>query len=136
MISTVELFAYIISGLAYDSFKGKQTIKIFVMSYIICLVGAIGIVVNDKEKLPYMDMICNFIVKIGTASSYQSVYIANVLFPVVFASTTFGICCMQGTIASMFSPYVYGLENDVPWYIFIGLSLLGLAFSLSLRDKS
>ena len=106
------------------------------MSYIICLVGAIGILVNNKEKLPYMDMICNFIVKIGTASTYQSVYIANVLFPVVFASTTFGMCCMQGAIASMFSPSVYGLGDNIPWYIFIGLSVLGLVCSISLRDKS
>ena len=136
VISTVELVAYIISGLAYDSFKGKSTIKVFVMSYIICLVGAIGILINDKEKLPYMDMICNFIVKIGTASSYQGVYIANVLFPVVFASTTFGICCMQGAIASMISPSVYELGDTIPWYIFIALSVLGIICSISLRDKS
>jgi hypothetical protein len=64
------------------------------MAYVICLLGAIGIIINDKEKFNYLDMIFNFIVKIGTASAFQGVYIANVLFPVVFASTTFGVCCM------------------------------------------
>ncbi len=81
-------------------------------------------------------MICNFIVKVGAASAYQGVYIANVLFPVVFASTTFGVCCMQGAIASMISPNIYGLGPIIPWYIFIVFSLIGLAASLCLRDKS
>lgn len=136
VISTVELFAYIISGLAYDWFKGKQTIKLFVLSFGICLAGSLGILANDREKLPYVDMACNFIVKFGIASCYQAAYIANVLFPIVFSSTTFGICCMVGAIAGVFSPNIYQLEVPYQWYVFIALSLLGLACSLALRDKS
>jgi hypothetical protein len=110
VISTVELFAYMISGFAYDWFKGKPTIKLFIMSFSICLVGALGILINDKDNFPIVDMICNFIVKFGIASCYQGVYIANVLFPIVFSSTTFGICCMFGAIAGVLSPNIYELE--------------------------
>lgn len=110
VISTVELFAYMISGFAYDWFKGKPTIKLFIMSFSICLVGALGILINDKDNFPIVDMICNFIVKFGIASCYQGVYIANILFPIVFSSTTFGICCMFGAIAGVLSPNIYELE--------------------------
>ena len=106
------------------------------MSFSICLVGALGILINDKDNFPIVDMICNFIVKFGIASCYQGVYIANVLFPIVFSSTTFGICCMFGAIAGVLSPNIYELEAPYQWYVFITLSVLGIACSLALRDKS
>ncbi len=136
VISTVELVAYIISGLAYDWFKGKQVKKLFLSSFTLCLFSAFGILLNDKENLPYVDMICNFLCKFGIASCYQGVYIANVLFPIVFASTTFGMCCMQGAIAGVLSPNVYQIDGDGPWYIFIGLACLGIVCTLLLKDKT
>ena len=58
----------------------------------------------------------------------------SILFPIVYSSSTFGICCMQGAIAGMISGYVYNLEGLMPWYIFIILSLVGILFALSLRE--
>lgn len=137
IISTVELIAYVLSGLAFDWFKGKQSTKLFIFSFSICIVGAIGIIINGLGKEPHVDMICNFICKFGIASCYQGVYLANILFPIVFASTTFGICCMNGAFAGLLSPYIYDPSGEkvYPWLIFIGLSLVGIIFALLLRDK-
>jgi len=69
-ISTIELFAYIVSAIAYDWFVGRQLTKMFVMSYVICLIGAAGIIIGDKNNKSYLDLISNFIVKFGIASAY------------------------------------------------------------------
>jgi hypothetical protein len=134
-ISTVELFAYIISALAFDWFKGRQTTKLFLFSFVICLVGSAGILFGNQTDLKYLDLVSNFTVKFGIASAYMGVYMTSVLFPIVYSSSTFGICCMSGAIAGMNSGYVYNLEGFLPWYIFIGLSFVGILFAVSLKGK-
>jgi hypothetical protein len=64
------------------------------MSYLICLIGASGIMFGDPLNLPYLDLVCNFIVKFGIASAYQGVYLTSYLFPIVYNNSSFGICCM------------------------------------------
>lgn len=108
-ISVVELFAYIIAGFFFDSVKTKKSTKLFIASYSICLVGGIGLLANDKDKAPYLDMIFNFTCKFGIASAYQGCYQSNILFPIVYASTTFGVCCMCGVISCLIAPFVYTL---------------------------
>jgi len=85
--------------------------------------------------LEYLDLVSNFIVKFGIASAYQGVYMTSILFPIVYSSSTFGICCMQGAIAGMISGYVYNLDGFLPWYIFIVLSFVGILFAVLLRDQ-
>ena len=109
MISTVELIAYIAAGILYDSVKSKKTTIVFVVSFAICIFGGAGLLVNDKQTLPYNDLIFNYICKFGIASAFQGVYLASELFPVAFASTTFGVCNLSGVISGFFSKYVYAL---------------------------
>lgn len=80
-------------------------------------------------------MSCNFICKFGIAAAYQGVYLANILFPIVFASTTFGVCCMMGSISGFFSSGVYSIDGTVPWFIFTALSTIGIICALMLREK-
>jgi hypothetical protein len=59
-----------------------------------------------------------------------------VLFPVIFASTTFGVCNMMGTISAFFSVDVYSsLQSITEWYLFAGLCVLGIITSLFLKEK-
>ncbi len=134
-ISTVELFAYIISALAFDWFRGRQTTKLFLFSFTFCLLGSAGIIFGNPTNMQYLDLISNFIVKFGIASAYQAVYMTSILFPIVYSSSTFGICCMQGAIAGMISSHVYALDGLLPWYIFIILCIVGILFAVTLRDK-
>lgn len=48
-ISTVELFAYIAAGLFFDRMKSKQTTKLFITAFSICLVGGTGLIATDKN---------------------------------------------------------------------------------------
>jgi len=108
-ISTVELIAYIAAGLFFDRMRSKQTTKLFVVAFGICLIGGTGLIATDRNRNPYVNLISNFICKFGIAAAYQNVYNANGLFPLVFASTTFGICCLMGALSAFFSEHVYNL---------------------------
>lgn len=107
-ITVVELFAYIIAGFAFEQFGSRSAAKLFVISFSISLVGAIGILTSDPVENPYLDLTYNYICKFGIAAAFQGVFLSTtVLFPIIFASTTFGICNMMGTISAFASVDVY-----------------------------
>ena len=49
-ISTVELFGYVAGGSLYESFKTRKVMKLFLVSYGLCLFGALGVIFNDPEE--------------------------------------------------------------------------------------
>ena len=49
-ISTVELFGYVAGGFLYESIKSRKVTKLFLVSYGLCLFGALGIIFNDPEE--------------------------------------------------------------------------------------
>ena len=136
-ISAVELVGYILGGLAFESFKVRPCIKLYVVSFAICFVGAIGILFNDEAEYPYLDMLMHFVAKIGIAMAFQAVYLANVLFPIVFSSTTFGICCMMGSTGvsiSITTIYDYFDTKYFAWSLYAGLSLLAIFLALLQKE--
>ena len=136
-ISFHEMLAYIAADYIFESFKTKKTTKLFLLSYTICLVGSITIMVNDEKEYPVIDMIGQFICKFGIACAYQGCYLATVLFPIIFASTTFGAGITMSSVSEFCSIYIiYDFETKWPWYVFIGSCLLGIICCLLLRDKN
>jgi hypothetical protein len=60
-----------------------------------------------------------------------------VLFPIIFASTTFGVCMMMDSLAAFCSIFIiYDFETKWPWWIFIGCCLLGMLCAALLKDKN
>jgi hypothetical protein len=49
-ISAVELFGYVAAGLYFDTLTSKPCTKLYVISYSICLLSAIGIIFNDEKE--------------------------------------------------------------------------------------
>lgn len=70
VISTIELVGYIVGSLVFETFRRKRCTYLYVLSYAICLIGAIGVLINDREEFPYVDMICNFFCKFGIAIAF------------------------------------------------------------------
>lgn len=134
-ISTVELCGYVTGGLLFESFKVKPCTKLYLVSYSVCLLGAIGLVCNDPVEYPILDMILNALCKFGVAMAFQGVYLANELFPIVFSSTTFGICCLMGSTAAFSSIWtIYDFETIYPYYIFIGMCCAGIICTLLVKE--
>jgi hypothetical protein len=99
-------------------------------------VGAICVITNDPEENPWFDLVANYLTKFGIAIGFQGVYLSNILFPIVFASSSFGVCAVFGSFASFLSiDIIYDFETNFPWFVFIGLSVLGICFALLLREK-
>ena len=112
-IATVETFGYIFASVIFEIFAKKKSTRTYLVSYAICLFGSIWIINNDKELRPDIDLACNFICKFGIASAFQTCFLTNDLFPIVFSSTTFGICSMMCSISSFFSIYeIYTKDGE------------------------
>ena len=130
-ISFVELASYIVAGIIFESMKVKRCTKLYVLAYSIGIVGAVGILLNNEQENPELDLFFNYVAKFGIGSAFQAVYLANVLFPIVFSSTTFGLCCMMASTASFFSIWeIYDFDDKQPWVVFVILSAVGIIFAL------
>lgn len=109
-ITIVELCSYIVADIAFEKIKHRPAIKLYIAGFAICLVGSIGILTNDITKHPWRDLGFNYLCKFGIAAAFQGCFLATtVLFPIIFASTTFGACNLFGTISAFFSVDMYGL---------------------------
>ena len=127
----MELFAYIAAGLLYETFKSKPCTKLYVISFVICIIGAVGVLTNDEKESPWADLFFDYLSKVGISMAFLGVYQANILFPIVFSSTTFGICAMMGSTASTISIFsIYSIEGKDGYWIFMGLCIVGIVFSL------
>ena len=69
-ISVVELVGYVVGGFVFESFKVKPATNLYLVSFIICTVGALGILLNDEVENPWLDLIFNFISKFGVAMAF------------------------------------------------------------------
>lgn len=135
-IATVELFGYIFAMLVYEYCKSKKSTRSYLVSYAICIVASTTLLANDKEAHPYIDLTMDFLAKFGIASAFQSAFLSNDLFPVVFSSTTFGVCSMMTSISSVLSVYeVYTQEGTSAWLLFLGLCIVGVTLCLLQREK-
>ena len=128
-IATVETFGYIFASVLFEVFKSKPTIKSYIVTWVITLAGAFWMIFNDSETYPYRDLASNYLIKFGIAAVFQTCFLSNDLFPIVFSSTTFGLCSMMCSISSVFSIYIIYEEMNPAvwvWHFFIVLSFVGL----------
>lgn len=94
--ASTELFAYIVAGYIYYKFGPR---KFFFVAYIIAAIGCIGILSVDQNVFKGLEMFFSYFGRFGISATYQGVYLANELFPIIFASTTFGVCNIFGGMA-------------------------------------
>ena len=136
-ITIVELVGYIVADLLFERVGRRPAAKLYCGGFVICLIGSIGILINDVKAHPYLDLMFNYICKFGIAIAFQAAFWATtVLFPIIFASTTFGACNMMGSISAFFSVDVYMVQNSSEWISFTVLSVIGIVLSLLLKEKN
>jgi len=112
-ITLVEFVGYIVADLLFERVGRRAAAKLYCLGFSISLICSLGILFNNDEVHPYLDLTFTYCCKFGIAIAFQAAFWAtNVLFPIIFASTTFGLCDMMGTISCFFSVDVYTLPND------------------------
>ena len=97
-LSTIEFLSYIVAGILYHKFKVK---KVLIGSFLFSMVGSLGICFSDKTEHPIWDLLFTLTAKAGISACYELVYMANDLFPLIFSSTSFGVCNMFAGIAQV-----------------------------------
>ena len=133
ILSTVELAGYIFAGVFYDRLGPK---KLFFISYVLSIVGGIGVLIANVSELYYMDMICTYLAKFAISSAYNGVYNANSLFPIFFSSTTFGVCNCFGGFAYIIGTFLLDLSENLNFILFITFSGIATLLSLFIKDTS
>ena len=103
ILAAIELVSYIISGILYDKLLGGRRKHVFTISYVVVLIGILTLMSIDAVNNPLSDLAATYIAKAGVSSAYQSIYLINSIFPVIFASTTFGLCNTFGGLSSILS---------------------------------
>ena len=75
------------------------------------MIGGIGILCSTTDAYhPFVEMAFAFISKFGISGAYQGIYMANSLFPVIFSSTTFGICNISGGSSQILAAHITNME--------------------------
>ena len=74
---------------------------------------------------------------LGTAATFGNLYIGHLdLFPVVFASTSMGICNIIARVITATAPVVAEIDEPTPEIIFTVLSICAVIISLFIRKKT
>lgn len=95
-----EVVAYIVSGALYNTIGTKIS---FIGSFVLAIVGSIFYIIfgaAHKSLIPVMILGAKF----GISGAFNLVYLANTLFPPIYAATTFGIFNIFARLASMLAP--------------------------------
>ena len=85
----------------------------------------------------YFVPFCLFLMNSGTSASFGNLYIGHMdLFPVVFSSTSMGICNILARFTTIFAPMLAEVKEPVPEIIFTILCGVALTVSLFIRNKT
>ncbi|CDW82353.1 solute carrier family member 5 [Stylonychia lemnae] len=130
--SVSEVTAYIISGALYETIGTKVS---FVSSFCIAIVGSIFYIIfgtTAKNLVPVMVLGSKF----GVSAAFNLVYLANTLFPPIYASTTMGFFNAFARLASMLAPQFAEFDRPIPMIIFCIMAGLACVFSFFLRTQA
>ena len=129
--SVSEVTAYLVSGALYEKIGTKVS---FVGSFIIAAIGSIFLItLGDTYKLFVPLMVLGS--KFGISGSFNVVYLANGMFPPIYASTTFGVCNFFARLASMFAPPFAEFPKPLPMIIFCIMASVAGVVAMFLRTE-
>ncbi len=69
-MATIEFIGYIFADLIFERLGYRQCTKLFVISFIMSIIIGIGMIINDAEKNPTMDIILTYVGKFFIAIGY------------------------------------------------------------------
>lgn len=116
----------------YEKYNAR---RFFFGSYILAAVSASLILINNDEDSQYYEMVMSFIARFAISCTYQGIYLSNNLFPIVFASTTFGVCNFFAGLAGLFSfEVLLKLDDSLAISLFIVFSIAGSIVAIFLKE--
>eukprot|EP00347_Sterkiella_histriomuscorum_P019689 403340662 len=128
--SVSEVIAYILSGAFYMYIGFRIS---FLVSFIIAIIGSLFYVIFKNTASNALISVMILGSKFGISASFNLVYLANSLFPPLYASTVMGLCNMFARVASMIAPQIAEVEGPVPMILFCIFAGVAAVLSLFIR---
>ena len=93
--------------------------------------------VGTSEEYKMMVAACVVLVAYGTYGSLLSLYISHPsFFPVVFRTTTLGVCNVGGRICAILAPLIAELPEPFPQKTLLIISLTAFIVSFFIEEKT
>ena len=110
----------------------KMGIRVcLITSFLVSMVSSI-LLIFFEDSGHYVLLII-LATKFGISSCFSAVYLANSLFPPLYASTTMGFCNFLARLVSMIAPPFAEFDKPVPMILFGTLCLGAAGVSIFLR---
>lgn len=126
-----EVSAYLISGVLYNKLGTRLS---FIIYFLIAIVGSI-LLISLSSTYVYLVPVFVLGSKFGISASFNCVYLANSLFPPLYASTTLGIFNFFARMAAMLSPPVAEIPAPTPMIIYSSICMGAAIVSFFIKDK-
>ena len=108
--------------------------------FTISAIGSIPVIFSQNASEGYKQYIvpvCLWIANFGSCGNFANLYIGHLdLFPLVFATTTMGICNVVARSLTVFAPLVAEIEEPYPEIAYSVMCFIAAVTSLFIRDKS
>ena len=112
-MSIADILSYLVAGLIYKSIGIK---RLLLYTNMLAAMGGLSILyygLQHESSWTYPLLI--FIAKTGVSCAFNGIFIGHqALFPVLFATTSFGICNIFGRMFSALSPLIANIEQPIP----------------------
>ena len=129
-----DLLSYAAAGYLYSILGAKFAL---VTSFAISSAG--GLVVSAyglQHQDSWIFVALIFFSRIGISFAFNIIYVAHgPLFPILFSTTSFGICGFLARVFSAFSSIFAGLSEPVPMIMFTVLSMITAVLVLGLQQN-
>ena len=131
--SLAEIFAYILSACLYARLGLKQMLLYF--NLLSAFGGIVILIYGLQHQESFMFPCLIMLARFGVSAAFNAVFIGHdSLFPVLFASTSFGICNFLARSFTAVSTMMSQLEQPTPMIIFTLACSLAAISALFLVD--
>ena len=95
---------------AYFAYKCMDTRRVMLMFFLISAFSSIPVMFSEGASQSYKDYVvptCLLFANFGSCGNFSNLYIGHLdLFPLVFGTTTMGICNVIARFVTIFAPIV------------------------------
>ena len=125
---------------ALGLYKVMHTRKAMIFFFVLQVIGSVPLCLQQYSQnaiyteliLPCSLLVCMF----GCAGQFCNLYVSHLdLFPLVFATTTMGVCNIVARSVTIFSPLFAEIPYPVPMVTFAVMSLVAAILATQVRDK-
>ena len=126
--------------IGYILYKKWNARSALTMLFCVSFIGSFPVIFSEGASDKYHEYVvpaCLFTMNLGTAATFGNLYMGHMdFFPIVFSSTSMGICNILARSCTVFAPLVAEIAEPTPEIIFTSLSVLAAILSLFIRKKT